>query len=77
MDRFRAQKAIYEVVNSGILDSELEDTLREVASAIECGGEGFDGAGMEAVYHKGQLCDGCDELPRCADGKIMVEKTDD
>lgn len=55
MKRYEAKAAIYEVVNSGIIDSELEDKLTEIASHI-CDDEWEDCGSNELTRCK---LDGC------------------
>lgn len=72
MDRLEAQQILYEIINSGIISGELEDSLQRIINALECG-EGFTGASMDAVYARGDYCHGCPELKFCKDGKRLLK----
>lgn len=72
MKRWEAQRRIRLVVNSGILSELLEQELAEVADAIGCDGEGFEGAGDEAVYAGGEMCESCPRREGCPDAGWLL-----
>ena len=62
MTRKQAKEIIYKVINSGIIDRELEDELTEVCNTI-CGGE-FEKCEIDERCEHGypNYCEGCEFL---------------
>lgn len=55
MTREKAQRVIYEIINSGIVSEEIEEELTELANTI-CYGE------FEKCESTSQYCEGCTHL---------------
>lgn len=57
MTRREASEMLYKIINSGIIDGDLEEQLQDIAENIcgdcfeECDGDGFDSCYCEGCIH--------------------------